>query len=1099
MKKNLKNLFLTLFLAFCGMYIYGQGVTTAAITGRVVDAKGEPVPFAIIMALHEPSGSTYGTTTLDNGTFVLMGLRVGGPYTVRASFLGYEPIEQKNVFLALGATEEFRFVLSESATELEEVVVVGTRDFVFNSNRTGASSNFGQEALQTMPTISRRITDITRLTPMAKGSSFAGVDNRLNNITVDGSYFNNSFGLAGQPGDRTGVSPISLDAIEQITVNIAPYDVRQGNFVGAGVNTVTKSGTNEFKGTFYYLYRNEDMVGTKAGAFDFTPGAFNYNQLGLSFGGPIIKNKLFFFGSFERERLTEPGTTFRSNKGGETVEGNTTRVLASDLDALSSYLKTNFQYETGPYEGYDHKTDADKFLIKFDYNINDKNKLSFRVNFLNSETDVLLSNSSSLGFGTRRTNLNGLNFQNSNYTIFENIRSYIGELNTRISNTMANNLIVGYTYHNEDRGSKGSMFPFVDILNGGSVYTSFGFEPFTPSNRLNYSSIQVQNNFTIFKQNHTFTFGVSGEIYESENVFYPGSQSVYVYNSLADFYTDANGYIANPNRTVSPINLRRFQVRYMNQPGKAEPVQPLKVYYVGAYAQDEWKVLSNLRVTLGLRVDVPFFEETGYFNANVPVMNFRDESGQTVKYSTDKMPDPNPLFSPRVGFNWDVFGDKKTQVRGGTGIFTGRPAYVWISNQIGNNGVMTGFERLDNTTARPFHPNIDRYKPIVTQVQIAPTYELALTDRNFRFPQVWRSNLGIDQKLPFFGLIASVEALYGRDFNGLYYINANLPAAQARFNGIDNRPRYTSTRINAAVDNAVVLKNQNVGYSYNISASLEKPFKDGLTAKVAYSYGVARNTVDPGSIAFGSWNNNQHAGDPNRPGLGFSATSPGHRIIASLSYRKEYFSFGATQVGLFWEMTNVGNLSYIVSGDLNGDGGTSNDLIYVPKDISEMNFAQYTWNNNTPTDPTDDITFTSAQQNDAWDAYIKQDPYLSQNRGKYVERNAMLLPMFNRADFSFVQEVFVKAGGTRNALQFRIDILNVGNLINKDWGIAQRVINDRPLIRVAPITTVGDPLNGVARYNLAHINGQLVNTTFQKTATVNDVYRIQFGVRYIFN
>jgi hypothetical protein len=1094
MTKNLKNVLLTLLFAICGLYVYGQGVTTSAINGKVVDAKGEPVPFAIIMALHEPSGSTYGTTTLDNGSFVLMGLRVGGPYTVRASFLGYEPVEQKNVYLALGASEEFKFTLREAATELEEVVVVGARDFVFNSNRTGASSNFGQDALQTMPTISRRITDITRLSPMAKGSSFAGVDNRLNNITVDGSYFNNSFGLAGQPGDRTGVSPISLDAIEQITVNIAPYDVRQGNFVGAGVNTVTKSGTNEFKGSFYALYRNEDLVGKKAGEFDFNPGTFNYNQLGLTFGGPIIKNKLFFFASFERERLTEPGTTYRANEGGETVEGSVTRVLKSDLDALSTYLKNSFSYETGPYQGYDHHTDADKFLIKLDYNLNDKNKISLRYNFLNSETDVLLSNSSSLGFGTRRSNLNGLNFQNSNYSIFENIRSLIGEWNSRISNNMANNLIIGWTYQNEDRGSKGTMFPFVDILNGGSVYTSFGFEPFTPSNQLSYSSIQLQDNFTIFKENHTFTFGVSAEMYESKNVFFPGQQSAYVYNSLADFYTDANDYIANPDRTVSPINLRRFQVRYMAQPGVSEPVQPLKVLYAGIYAQDEWKAAANLRFTMGLRVDVPFFENTAYFNPNVPAMNFRDEGGQTVKYSTDKMPDSNPLFSPRIGFNWDVFSDRKTQVRGGSGIFTGRPAYVWISNQIGNNGVLTGFLQADNTTAYPFHPNIDKYKPVITTVQVAPTYELALTEPTFRFPQVWRSNLGIDQKLPFFGLIASVEALFSKDFNGLYYINANLPGAQSQYTGVDNRPRYTSNRINSAVTSAVVLKNQNVGYAYNVSASLEKPFKDGLTAKVAYSYGVAKNTVDPGSIAFGSWNNNQHPGDPNNPGLGFSATSPGHRVIASVSYRKEYFSFGATQFGIFWEMTNAGNLSYVYSGDLNGDGGTSNDLIYIPKDISEMNFQAYTVTvAGTP------VTFSQDDQNTAWEAYIKQDPYLSKNRGKYVERNSLFLPMFNRADFSLVQEVFVKAGGTRNALQFRVDILNIGNLFNKDWGVAKRVINDRPLI--VPTTAQGGPVdaNGAARYRLAHINGVLVSETFQQTVTGSDVYRIQLGVRYIFN
>ncbi len=1074
---------------------FAQGVTTASLNGTVVDNKGQTLVGANVVAVHTPSGSIFGVISRGDGRFNIPGMRVGGPYEVSASYIGYKMQKQQNVHLTLGQDLKIDFVLPEEAVELGEVSTVAERDPILSASRTGAATSVSREAIASLPTISRRIEDFARLTPQFNpsgfGFSFAGQDNRLNNITVDGSYFNNSFGLAGKPGDRTGVAPISLDAIEQLQVNIAPYDVRQGNFVGAGVNTVTKSGTNQFSGSVYTQTRNEDLVGREAKALRFNPGTFKYNQIGVRLGGPVIKNKLFFFASYEGDELTEPGTTFRANAGGEAVAGSVTRVLSSDLNRLRSFLKDSLGYETGDYQGYDHGTPSKKLIAKLDFNLNNRNKLSLRYNHLDSDTDVLLSNSSSLGFGTRRSNTTGLNFQNSNYIILENIRSLVGEWNTTFGANKANNLIVGYSHHDESRDSRGSFFPLVDVLEGGSVYTSFGFEPFTPNNELRYSSFQVQNNFTIYGVKHNLTFGVSAERYESENVFFPGSQSVYVYNSLADFYRDARSYIANPNRTSSPVALRRFQVRWNNIPGQEKPVQPLEVFYWGVYGQDEWQVNKDLRLTIGLRIDVPNFGDTGYDNALADQLSFREENGNTIQYKTDKLPDANFLWSPRVGFNWDVTGDRSTQVRGGTGVFTGRPAYVWISNQIGNTGVLTGFEQFDNIPAgrtiaqggRPFNPNPDSYKPTNVTGAPASSYELALTDPNFKFPQLWRSNIAIDQRLPF-GLIGTAELLYNRDVNGLYYINANLPAAQTRFTGVDNRPRWTSNRINSNVANATVLKNQNEGKSWNVAASLEKPFSKGLFAKVAYSYGEAKNTVDPGSIASGSYFGNAIFGDPNNPALGFSNTSPGHRVLAALSYRKEYFNFGGTTVSLFWEGFSLGNASYAFSGDLNGDGGTANDLIYIPRDASEMNFEQFTASG---------ATFTAAQQAAAWEAFIKQDKYLSANRGKYAERNGIKLPMVFRADLSIVQEVFTKISNTRNSLQFRIDFLNVSNFLDKDWGVGQRLVTTTPLI-ARPADTQGRAL-----YRLRNIGSQLISKTYEPTNFRSDVFQIQFGFRYNFN
>ncbi|MDZ7268413.1 MAG: carboxypeptidase regulatory-like domain-containing protein [candidate division KSB1 bacterium] len=1090
---SLSALLLLLISGLTGS-VNGQGVTTAALNGVVVDQNGQPLVGCSVMAVHTPSGTIFGAATRADGRFNIPGVRVGGPYTITASLIGYRKESVENIFLGLGEDRRLTFTLVEEALQAAEVTVVAERDAILSASRTGAATAVSSAAIQMLPTITRNISDFTRLTPQASGNSFVGQDNRFNNITVDGSYFNNSFGLAGSPGERTGVAPISLDAIEQIQVNIAPYDVRQGNFVGAGVNTVTKSGTNEFSGSAYYQFRNDGLYGTKAGDLKYQPGTFDYKQIGLRLGGPLIKNKLFFFGSFEDDELTRPGTDFTANLGGETVGGNKTRVLASDLNQLSSFLKEKFGYETGGYQGYDFKTPALRFIGKVDFNLNEHNKLSLRYNHLDSETDVLVSNSSSLGFGNRRTNTNALNFQNSNYKILENIRSIVGEWNSILGPNMSNNLLIGYTHNDESRKYVGSFFPMVDILKDGSTYTTFGFEPFTPNNELRYWSFQVQNNFTYYRGDHNFTFGLSGERYESENVFFPGSQSIYVYNSLEDFYRDANDYLANPNRTTSPVTLRRFQVRWTNIPGQTKPIQPLEVLFAGVYGQDEWQVNKNLRLTLGLRVDVPFFGDTGFKNPQVDGLSFRDEKGNTVKYSTDKLPDSNLLWSPRLGFNWDVSGDRSTQVRGGTGIFTGRPAYVWISNQIGNNGILTGFEQLDNTTARPFHPDPNHYKKPATGAPAA-SYELAFTDPKFKFPQLWRSNLAVDRKLPWFGLIGTAEFLYNRDVNGIYYINANLKPADTKFNGPDQRPRWTAgNRINSNITSAIVLKNQNEGYSWNFSASVERAMQDGLYGKLAYSYGVSKNTVDPGSIAFGSWNNNQHAGDPNNPGVAFSANSPGHRILAVASYRREYFNFGATTISLVWEGARnwpadpfafaSRSASYTYSGDLNGDGGTSNDLIYIPRDKSEMNFEEFTSSGK---------TFTVLEQQEAWEAFIQQDPYLSKHRGQYAERGAIHLPMVYRADLSITQDLFTNVSGKRNGLQFRVDLLNVGNLINKNWGVGQRLVTTQPLI------ARGADAEGKARYRLRNIGTSLISKTYEPTATENDVFRIQFSLRYSFN
>jgi hypothetical protein len=1073
-----------------------QGVTTGAITGIVTNAQQQPVPGASVIAIHEPSGTSYEGVTRGDGRYSIPGMRVGGPYTVTVAFTGgggtaFEPQTTSDVTVNLGVTTDVDFTVTAIAVQ-ETVTVTAVIDPVFSSSRTGAATALSRVEIATLPTIAGRIGDITRLTPEAsgtRGANFAGQDDRMNNITVDGSTFNNSFGIGGQPGDRTGVAPISLEAIEQIQVSVAPFDVRQGNFVGASVNTVTRSGTNQFSGSFYHRFRNQDFVGTEAKGQAFNPGTFTYRNTGGWAGGPILRNKLFLFGNYEDEKDVRPGTTFVANRGGQLAAGNITRVLQSDLDTLSSFLSNRFNYTTGPFEEYDDETPAKRFLARTDWNINSGNKVSFRYNHLDSNTDVLLSTSSSLGFGRdsgRATTF--LSFQNSNYQILENIRSGIAEWNSIIGGNMSNSLIGGYTYQDESRRSRGSFFPFVDILDNSVAYTSFGFEPFTPNNELRYKTFQLQDNFTRYGNRHSLTFGGSLERYESENVFFPGAQSAYVYNSLADFFTDANGYLANPNRTTSPLNLRRFQVRFMNIPGAEKPVQPLEVWYGGAYAQDEWRPWRNLTVTAGVRFDVPVFGDTAFTNADADALTFRDQRGNAVQYSTGELPDPKILWSPRVGFNWDVAEDQRTQIRGGMGIFTGRPAYVWISNQIGNTGVLTGFDQLDNTTARPFHPDPNHYKPTTPPTGApAATYELALTDPDFKFPQLWRTNLAADRRLPW-GVTATAEVLYNRDVNGMYYINANLPAAQTQFNGPDNRPRWTSNRMHPHVANAIVLQNQGIGRSWNMSGSLSRTSALGLTVKGAYSFSQAKNTHNPSSIAFGNWSSNPHAGDPNNPGLGFAvpfASTFGHRVFVLTSYTRNYFNFGGTTVSMFYEARpSDTSQSYVFGGDMNGDGVAGNDLVYVHRDTSEMNFVPFTAGGR---------TFTAPEQAAAWDAYIEQDDHLRSRRGRYAERGAAFLPLVHRIDLSITQDLFTNIRGKRNSFQIRADILNFANLLNSDWGVGQRLIRNQIL------TNPGIDAQGRPTYRLALVGNELISRSFETTAMSSDVYSFMISLRYTFN
>ncbi len=1082
----------SLLLFFFSISLFAQ-VTTSGISGSVTDNKGEALPGATIVAVHVPSGTKYGTVTDIEGRYVMPAVRVGGPYRISATFVGFQAESVEGVTANLGSSANVNFKMAEDGQTLQEVVVRSSKSDVFSSERTGAATTIGKEAIAALPTVGRSINDFTRLTPQSSGKSFSGQDSRLNNITIDGAVFNNGFGLGDQPGARTGVAPISLDAIEEIQVNVAPYDVRQSGFTGAGVNAVTKSGTNELSGSVFYMTQKNSKTyfGSKVKGEELPLNYPSKEILGFRLGGALVKNKLFFFLNGEFEKFSSPATTWVANRGQS--GSNVTRVLASDLDLVSAQM-SKLGFETGPYENFNLNTVGNKFLARLDWNINDKHKFNLRYSLLDGGSDQLISNSNSAGFGPRRTVSDAMSYRNSGYIINEDINSLIGELNSTLSNKLANTLIVGFTANNEDRAYFSSpVVPTIDIQEDGKTYISAGFDPFTPNNLLNYRTIQFADNLTYFAGKHTLTAGVAVENLVSNNSFYAASNGVYVFNSVADFISATDAYLTNPSSPESVATLRRFEYRYGFSNDPVPPLQIVKATTPGIYFQDDFQVTPNFKVMAGLRVDVPILEQTALENTYVSGVTFRDENGADVKYNTGVMPSGNPLWSPRLGFNLDVKGDKSLQIRGGSGIFTGRPPFVWLSNQVGNNGVLSGFTRTDNSTnAFTLDPSI--YKPAGSDPYAAgTTFDIAVADPNYKFPQVWRTNIAADKKLPL-GIIATTEFILNKNINAVYYINANQKPSVGEFVGPDNRPRYngnsTQNRLDSRIVRNIVLNSTNKGYGYSASIKLEKPFTKGFFAMAAYNFGVNKDLTSAGSIASGSFEGNTTVNGNNFPELSFSDNDQRHRVISSLSYKLNYGGKfgGSTQLSLFYEGRNQGRYSYVYSGDMNQDGISNNDLLFVPAKASDLTFTTLT---------TGGKTFSPEEQAAAFDAFINQDSYLSQNRGSYTERNGAMLPWIHQVDLGIVQNINVNVANKVNTFQVRFDILNFGNMLNNNWGSYTNFVQNRVLTAVSPTAA------GVPQYRLSTqtIDGQtqLIQNSFLPSISTASVWRAQLGLRYIFN
>ncbi|MDO6389986.1 TonB-dependent receptor [Pontibacter sp. BT731] len=1051
------KLLVSLLLLLSSHLVWAQGTTTAAMNGVVQDQNGSPLPGATVIAVHTPTNTQYVAATNAEGRYNIQNMRVGGPYTVRTSYVGYQEQRVDNINLTLGQNYRLDLTISESTTTLGEVQITATQDKVINSDRTGAATNVSTEQLESLPTISRSLNDFTRITPQAttsgSGISFAGQNNRFNNFSIDGTVNNDVFGLSasGTNGGQTGVQPISLDAIEAIQVVIAPFDVRQSGFTGGGINAITRSGSNQFTGSAYYFGNNERLVGKSPDDSRTRLPDFTDYQTGLRIGGPIIKDKLFFFVNGEKTKrvaplLFEPGTP-----GSNITVDEATRALN---------VANRLGYDPGSFRGIDDETRSDKIFARLDWNITDNHQLTLRHSYVYGEN---IDNS--------RTP-NALRFSNNAEYFPSTTNSSVLQLRSQFGGQYANEAIIGFTAVRDDRDIIGAPFPSVLVRLAGGRTIALGGEPFSGQNQLDQDVLTITDNFNLFLGKHTITLGTHNEFYKTYNLFIRQEFGAYEYNSLEAFEA-----IGTPAETAPGAFFRNYS-RTDNRQQGAE----FSAFQLGFYAQDEYAVLNNLKLTAGIRLDIPTFNDEPAANEEF------NEAFRSRGLATDKTPGAQFMLSPRVGVNWDVMDDGNTQVRGGAGVFTGRAPFVWIANQYTNTGQMLGSLSLTSGPVLEqirFNPDPNT-QPTATTVGLSDrTAEINITDPDFKFPQLFRVNAAIDQRLPF-NLVATLEGIYSKNLNNIYYQNLNLEQT-GTLTGADNRPVFGRIQGNSFQD-IIYLTNTSRGYGYSLTAQLQKSYvENGLSGSLAYTYSRAKD-VNPGnsSQARSNWINVNQVEGLNNVREAFADNDVRSRVVAGLTYNLNYLGFAGTTISAFYNGQSGVPLSYIYNGDVNSDAGRTNDLIYIPGNASEINLVPYT--------ERDGTVVSAEQQWQALDAFISGNDYLSDRRGQYAERNEDRLPWTNQIDLRLMQDFYIGQKENNHRLQLTLDVFNFTNLLNKDWGRQYTATFNA----FQAIDFVGyEPGTTTPRFNYTG-RGLTDGDPF----FVNDFssrWRAQFGIRYIFN
>ncbi|MEI7828337.1 MAG: TonB-dependent receptor [Prolixibacteraceae bacterium] len=1109
MKNNFLKLCLTLVM-FASMFasVVAQ-VTSSGISGRITGGN-ESLPGAAVVAVHVPSGTQYGTVTNADGRFSLQGMRTGGPYKVDVSFVGYAKASFTDITLSLGESFVLNTSLKESNATVGEVTVVGQKPSPYNSEKNGASMNLSTRQITMMPSVSRSINDVTRLTPQSNGNQIGGGNYRQNYITVDGAQFNNAFGIGTNlPG---GGSPISLDAIDQISVNITPFDVRQSGFIGASVNAVTRSGSNEFSGSVYDFMSSEKYKGNKVGDATFTKNPSDYKMFGFRLGGPIIKNKLFFFVNYESEKNTVPGPSRVAATPSAPADGvNIARPTASDMDMISKYLLDTYGYETGPYQGYSNQSPASKLLARVDWNISRNHKFNIRYSQTKAKSPSYPSTSTSpfpTIYTNNRQSMDAMWYQNSGYFTETNFSSLSAELNSTLLNgKLLNTLRYTNSFQDEPRSTNGKLFPFVDILSGGKPYVSFGTELFSYGNLRQVKTTTITDDVTWSMGKNNFTAGLQYEANETKNGFMRFGTSFYVFNSWSDF---TNG--------VKPAD---FGITFSNTPGYAQAFPSFKFGQYSAYIQDEITVNSKLKLVAGLRADLPTFSQPALAHPKIENLTFGGNS-----YSTATLPQSKVMLSPRVGFNYNLKEDRSLVLRGGTGIFTGRVPFVWVVSQVGDAGMVQTTMTYTSATlpanVTKFSDKIDAYYPTTQPAvgEIIPS-TFTIISKDFKMPQSWKSSLALDAKLPF-GIKGSLEGIYNKDINTAFFVNEGLkggvamniagypdnrivyPVTAAATKGLayyqtistDGKTVTTPAGTGGNGVSPIVLENRNKGYYYSLTAKLEKAFAKGFTGMVAYTRSDARNLVDgSGDQASSAWNGNANVNGANSEELSYASYVVPDRLIASASYKFEYLKSMATTVSVFYEGSSQGRFSYVYSSNIVRDGAGSNNLIYVPKNASEITFVDQTVKDASGAN----VLWTAAAQSTSFFNFIDQDKYLRTRMGKYAERNGALIPWRNSFDAKLMQEIFVKVGGKRNTIQVSLDILNVGNLINSNWGKAD-FYNQNNILKPVNNSSVvaGGTVKPTFQLNPYNSN-QMLQNTYRDNLGYGSTYSMQLGIRYIFN
>ena len=1061
-------------------------VTTATISGTVTGADGKTLSSATVHIEFPNAGVSRTILTQSNGSYLLPNLRVGGPYKVTVSYSGYQTKTENEIVLELGQNTAVDFKLEASANTLEGVTVTG-RSKIFDNQRTGASTNISSRQLRQLPTISRSADDYTRLTPSASatinGTSFAGRNGQYNNYSLDGAVFNNPFGLdAPTPGGQTGSQPVSLDAIDQIQVNIAPYDVTQAGFTGAGINTVTKSGSNTFGGTVYGFYRNQGLTGKKVNGNGIVVPNLDQFQAGFALGGAIKRNKLYYFVNFETEQRSDAPTSYVAQNASNVGQTNTSRILQSDLDAVRAILKNKFGYETGDYQGYNLKQKSYKWLAKLDWVINSNNSLSFTYNGLDASKEKPAHPSA---IGRRGPDYTTLQFRNSGYRINNKLQSFGSELKSSFGSKYANKLRLVYTLFRDTRDPFSAPFPVVNITKNNVRYIIAGHEPFSINNILNQDAFQTTDNFNIILPNHTLTLGASYESFKFANSFNLTGYGPAIFSNadiktFLDSVPKSGAYVFG----AYPLDV---DVAYARNRAAANQwtFYYLTVAQLSAYAQDEWKIGKNFRLTYGLRIDKPAYSNASFkdpqFNANGTFKGTYNQASPTVPNNDNqvlfdangnrvtngvgkgldntKFPTTKPLFSPRVGFNWDVNGDKTAQLRGGSGLFTGRFPFVWLGNQLANP--YTGFYNV--------------------------------TESNFHWPQIWRSNLGVDFKIPS-GTVFSTDIAYSKDVNAMMVRNYNLGTPTGILNSGtgDRRTIYKPTDKGTdgpfSTNNTYVFTNVKTGYQFNLSLQAQQTFRKGLYLQASYNYLIAKDASSiSAEISSDAFDRNPILNNANAAINSNSLYGNTHRFVLAGIKKFDYGKNNAhgTTISFFANWVSGDRFAYVYGGDINNDGTATNDLMYVPTDgeINAMVFDSYT-------DVSGAVQSAGVQQA-ALKAFIAQDKYLSSRRGQNTEKYAGQTPWFSQADVRLLQDYNFMQGTKRHTVQFSIDIQNFGNLLSSKWGVRKYATTAgfyQPL-SVNRFTNTGVP---VFTFDPSQ------KTTFTSSPDLISRWQMQFGLRYIF-